>query len=289
MTLSWFNFVLIYIFTNSTSKLIQKYVMRNEEVDPTAFSAFWHLTCGIMGIPFIFITGLVYPQELKIWLITLLSGFLYTICLLLYFKALKNTEISQTETISTTRSIWVVLLGVVFFGETLSLSKLLGVALIFLGLIVIYNQKTKKTTFGRYHIYVLVYAIMISSAYALDKYALRYFSVGFYNSLLYLLPGILTTVIFPRTLRNMKYLIKPRKTNYFIFISCSVQIISTLSLYAAYQVGELSLVGPLAQTSTVLTIIFGILLLKERWNLKRKIAGIAIVSLGVAFLKFLAF
>jgi Putative glucose uptake permease len=263
--------------------------MRNEEVDPTAFSAFWHLTCGIMGIPFIFITGLVYPQELKIWLITLLSGFLYTICLLLYFKALKNTEISQTETISTTRSIWVVLLGVVFFGETLSLSKLLGVALIFLGLIVIYNQKTKKTTFGRYHIYVLVYAIMISSAYALDKYALRYFSVGFYNSLLYLLPGILTTVIFPRTLRNMKYLIKPRKTNYFIFISCSVQIISTLSLYAAYQVGELSLVGPLAQTSTVLTIIFGILLLKERWNLKRKIAGIAIVSLGVAFLKFLAF
>ncbi|WP_407305607.1 DMT family transporter [Desulfosporosinus sp. SB140] len=289
MTLNWFYLVLIYIVMNSISKLIQKYVMEDEVVDPTAFGAFWHLMSGIIGLPFIFTAKLIYPHSLKIWLIVLLSASIYSACLLLYYHALNNTELSQTEAISTTRSIWFVILGALFFEETLNLSKLLGVGLIFAGLLVIYYQKRAKTSFGKHHIFVLVYALLVSCAYALDKFALGYFSVGLYNSLLYFLPGTITIILFPRTLEKMKHLIRPRKNNYLILLSCFVQIISTLSLYAAYQIGELSVVGPLAQTSTVLTIIFGIFLLKERWNLKRKITGIAIVSVGVIFLKFSVF
>lgn len=289
MTLNWFNLVIIYVFTISTSKLIQKYVLKEEVVDPTAFSAFQLLMSGIMGIPFIFTAKLVYPHDPKIWLIALLSGILYTICYLLYFHAIKTIELSQAETIATTRIIWFMILGMLFFGETLGWSKFLGVALIFIGIMVIYRQKNKDTAFGKYHFFVLVYAIIVSCASALDKYALGYFSVEFYNSFLFILPGILTVVIFPKSFRKMKHLIKPGKNNSLILLSCLIQFVATLSLCAAYKIGELSLVGPLAQTSSVVTIIFGILLLNERWNLKRKIKGISIVFVGVVFLKFLVF
>lgn len=289
MTLSCFQLVIIYVFTNSTSRILQRYVIKDEEVDPTAFSAFWHLMSGVIGIPFILTAPIVFPHHIKIWLIAILSGALYTTCLLLYFKALKITEISQTETIATTRSIWIMLLGAIFFGEILTASKIIGVALIFTGLVVVYCQKIKNPSFGRHHIYVLIYSILISCAYALDKYALGYFSVAFYNVLLYILPGTFTLAVYPKALKKIRCLIKPKKNNYLIILSCSTQIVSSLSLYAAYKVGELSVIGPLAQTSSVLTIIFGIALLKERWNLKRKIAGIAIVFTGVIFLRFLVF
>ena len=61
-------------------------------------------------------------------------------------------------------------------------------------------------------------------------------------------------------------------------------MVSTLALYRAYQTGgEFSVVGPLTQLTTVLTIIIGILVLKERWHLKQKIIGISLTILGVVF------
>ena len=87
-----------------------------------------------------------------------------------------------------------------------------------------------------------------------------------------------------------KYLLKPQKSTLVILLSAIFQMISTLALYGAYKNGgELSVVGPLAQTSTVLTILIGILVLRETWNLKRKIIGISLTLLGVALIKFVSF
>lgn len=289
MTTNWFYLVIIYILANSASKIIQKYTIADEEVDPKAYSAYWHLVVGIIALPAVFVGKFNYPDSLETWVIPLLSGLCFAAGMLLYFQALKNTEVSQVETISTTRAIWVMLLGTVFFTETLSWSKFIGVTLIFIGLLIIYWNKSENNSFGKYHAFLFLYAFLNSTAYALDKFALDYFSVGIYNVLLYILPAVYTLIIFPGTLSKMKPLIKPRKNNYFILLSGLVQAVSTLALYAAYKVGELSVVGPLSQTSTIITIIIGITFLKERWNLRRKVAGVTFALFGVMFLKFFNF
>ncbi|AET70409.1 putative membrane protein [Desulfosporosinus orientis DSM 765] len=287
MSLDWFQLVLIYIVTNSTSKIIQKYSLRDPEMDPMAFSAFLLFGIGVLSAPFLCFEKLIITDSLKIWLIVIFSSALYTAAMALYYYSLKATEVSQVETIATTRSIWFMVLGVFILGESFKFSSLLGVALIFGGLVIIYWHKGSLKGFGKPHIFTIIYAFIISSAYALDNIALNSFSVVFYQILVYALPGVFTIIFIPKTLGKLKYFLKPRKNTLFIFLSAIFQMISTLALYAAYKYGgELSVVGPLAQTSTVFTILIGIIFLKERWNLKRKIVGIILALAGLILLKF---
>ncbi|WP_084110183.1 EamA family transporter [Desulfosporosinus lacus] len=132
----------------------------------------------------------------------------------------------------------------------------------------------------------MIYSLLISAAYALDKIALNSFSVVLYQVAVYIIPAIFTVIFIPKTFGNIRYFLKPQKNTLIILLSAVFQMISTLALYAAYKYGgDLSVVGPLAQTSTVLTILVGIVILKERWNLKRKIIGVILVLAGVALLK----
>jgi uncharacterized membrane protein len=290
MILSWFPLVLIYIGTNSVSKIVQKISLKNDEVDSTAFSAFFLFTVGIISLPFLYFEQIVFSLDIRAWGAVLLSGALYSTCFVLFYHALKSIEISQVETVATTRSIWSMFLGVILFQEALSLSKFIGVLLIFLALAVIYWEKGKFQSFGKHHLYTLCYAFLISCAYALDKYALNYFSVIMFQEIIYIVPAVFTVVFLPGTLGKIKPLIKARKSTYLILLCCCFQMVSTLALYRAYQIGgELSVVGPLSQLTTILNIIIGIIILKERWHLKQKILGISLAVLGVVFIKVLSF
>ncbi|HBV88137.1 MAG TPA: hypothetical protein DEF42_16155 [Desulfosporosinus sp.] len=286
MSLDWFQLVLIYIVTNSLSKVIQKQALKDRDIDPAAFSAFFLFIVGVISIPFLWVEKPSIINSLEVWLVVILSSLFYTACMVLYYHALKGTEVSQVETIATTRSIWFMVLGSFLFGETVNLSNFLGIALIFGGLIVIYWDKGSFKGFGKPHLYTLIYALLISSAYALDKIALNSFSVVLYQVVIYIIPAVFTVMFIPKTFNGLRYFLKPQKTTFIILASAVFQMISTLALYAAYKYGgDLSVVGPLAQTSTVLTILIGIVILKERWNLKRKIIGVILALAGVVLLK----
>lgn len=290
MNLNWFHLVLIYVATNTVSKVIQKLALKQEEVDPTALCAYFMFTVGVFTLPFLFFEQIVFSWDIRAWSAILFSSVLYSACMALFFHAMKLLEVSQVETIATTRSIWVMVLGILFFQESFSYSKFTGVFLIFLGLAIVYWDKGKFKSFEKPHFYTLAYAVMISGAYALDKYALNYFSVGLYQVIIYTIPAFFIIIFMPGTFAKIKPLMKPQKSTYFILLCCCFQMVSTLALYRAYQIGgELSVVGPLTQLTTVFTILTGIIFLKERWNLKKKIWGVSLALLGVLFIKVLHF
>lgn len=287
MYFDWFPLVLIYILTNSVSKVMQKVALKDQEVDSTAFSSLFLFAVGVLTIPALFFEDIVFSTSWTVWLIVLLNGILYATCLVLFYHALKGTEVSQVEAIATTRTFWFVILGIIFFNEAFNLNTFFGVGLIFLGLFVIYWTKDHAINLSKPQIYTFIYAFIISCSYALDKYLLSYFSVALYQVIIYILPAILILVAIPGTTGHLKYLIKPRKGTYILLASTVMQMVSTLALYAAYKSGgALSIVGPIAQTSTIVTITVGILILKERWNLMRKVLGISISLVGVFLLRF---
>lgn len=287
--MTWFHFALTYVFFNASAKIIQKYSLKNEDINPSAFSGLFFLAVGILTIPFLVFEKIVYSLDPKIWLLVLLSGFLYTICMRIFFMALQNTEVSQVETLATTRTIWLMLLGIIFFKEKIYLSQYIGVFLIFLGLVVIYWQRGEVFSFQKNHFYILAYSFLVSCAYALDKYLLTHFSVILFQVIIYLVPAFLSYRFMPFTSQDIKSLLIPKKENYIILSSFFLQMISTLALYAAYQIGELSLVGPVAQISTIVIIIVGLIVFKERWNLCRKIIGITLTILGIILIRFVTF
>jgi len=265
---------------------VQKLALKGQEIDSSAFCAVFLGSVGILSIPVLIFEDVVIPTSWWVWLITVFNGFLYAVCMMLFYHALKGTEVSQVEAIATTRTLWFVVLGIIFFTETLNLSLFIGVGLIALGLFVIYWNKNHSFRLGKYQIYTFIYAFIISCNYALDKYLLDYFSVTFYQVVIYILPALFTLIIKPQTLKHIKPLFQPHKGRYLIGVSTILQATSTLALYAAYKSGgALSVVGPIAQTSTVVTITVGILFLKEHWNLKRKVTGIVLCLAGVFILR----
>lgn len=286
MYLDWFQLVLIYIVTNSVSKIIQKQALQDQNIDPAAFSAFFMFLVGVLTIPLLWVEKPSIASGQEVWLIVLISSIFYTFCMVLYYHALQGTEVSQVETLATTRSIWFIILGVLFFKEKLNLISFLGIALVFGGLIIIYWKKGSYKGFERPHLYTLIYAFLTAAAFGLDKIALNSFSVVLYQVIIYIIPAILTVMFIPKTFRKLGYFFKPRKAMLMILLCAVFQLVSTLALYAAYKYGgELSVVGPLAQTSTVLTLILGIVILKERWNLKRKVIGVIVTLAGVTLIK----
>lgn len=290
MTLGWFPLVLIYIITNSISKILQKIAVKKEDIDPKAFTVAFFFFGGLLAVPFILTEPIILPPDYRGWLALTVACFAAALYMSLYYHSLKEIEVSQTETIATTRSIWAMVLGVIFFHETISASKVIGVILIMAAIASIYWYKGEFTSFKRPHWMVVVYAFMISVGYALDKYSLCFFSLMLYQVLIYTGSGIITLIYFPGTWKKMMPFIK-WNSNTPIFTLCFImQVISSLAIFRAYQVGgALSVVGPMAQTTTLVTIMAGVIFLQERWNLSRKLIGIAIAVAGIAFLRFINF
>ena len=282
--------IIIYIATNAASKILQKVAVRHEAIDANAFCVAFFFYCGLLTLPWVAAEPLLLPPDYRGWLALAFSCLGASSCMVCYYYSIKRIEVSQAETIATTRSVWAMLLGLVFFQEVLSLNKLLGVALIIVAIVSIYWKKKGLTAFGRPQWLILLYSFLITAAYALDKYALDFFSVIFYQVILYWVSGALTLLFFPGTWRHLRpFLTWNRRTP--LYLLCfALQAVSTLAFLRSFQVGgDLSVVGPMGQTTTLLTILMGIIFLGERWNLRRKLLGVGLATAGVIFLRVLSF
>jgi len=290
MLINWFPLVLIYILMNATSKILQKSIVSNEKVDDIAFSIIFLFAPGLFSLPLIMVEPIRYPTQPIAWVALIVSCIGYAFCMILYFYSMKRIEISQVETIATTRSIWMMVLGIIAFGEILTLSKMIGICLIIAAIVTVYARKGALIGLGKTHFIVLLYAIIISICYALDKFALGYFSLVLFQVLIFMVPACITAIVFPASVKKIIPMFKTKRNTILMLVCFIAQAVSDLALYRAYQIGgQLSIVGPIAQTTTVVTISAGILILREHWNIKKKILGILLALLGVIFLRFLSF
>jgi drug/metabolite transporter (DMT)-like permease len=290
MLTNWFPLVLIYILTNATSKILQKFIIRNEKIDDIAFCIVFMFGSGLLTLPLIMVEPVRLPTESTAWIAFIVSCIGYTFCMTVYFYCMKRLEISQVETIGTSRSIWMMVIGIIAFGEVITLSKVIGICLIIAAILTVYARKGALIGLEKNQLLVLLYAIVISICYSLDKYALGYFSLVLFQVLIFTIPAFIIAIIFPASAKKIIPMFKTKRNAILMLICFFVQAVSVLALYRAYQIGgQLSIVGPIAQTTTVVTITAGILILREYWNIKRKIIGILLALLGVIFLRFLSF
>lgn len=288
LQLSWFTLSIISVITWSLSNIIQKASLKGEQVHPAAFSAFFQLLVGIITIPAA-ISGLKeMPSSVGIWGLVIISSLLYFGANLLFFYGLKDVEVSQTTILTSTRSIWYLLLGLVFFKESITIYKMAGIILIVVGVIMAFYKRGVFASFNKKHSYLIIYALIFSIAGTLDKYILNYFTPGAYQVIAFILPATFTMFFIPGTIKNMKPLLSVNKNNAYLVISSITYTIAALSMYTAYKVGgEISKVGPISQASIILTVILGIIFLKERENLAKKLIGSLIVFAGVLLMKMI--
>jgi uncharacterized membrane protein len=261
----------------SAERVVHRYVLADE--DSVSYAFVYQLLAAIYLIPFA-LSATEFPTSLEQWAYIIISSLLWSLIAYFGFKAYSHLEVSIKSPINKSRVIMSFILAIVILKETLTVSKVLGVTLIFIGILVVSYKKRKK--FGSLTepgvIYTLLSALFTSFVLIIDSVGSKLTDPGVYAFFVYLIPAIF---LFIPAMKKKKQ-IKKILTNRFNITSLSVFLgaISYYLIILAFQYGEASVVIPISEASFIFSVLGGIIILKERKNIKRKLIGSGIIFIG---------
>lgn len=289
--MSWLFALFISIVTYSGASLLQRVLMKEEDKNPLAYSAFTQLFSGVMVLVFAILSNnLSFPSldlilEKKLYLFILLSGTCFATNAYFGFKSLKHIDISKFIVLFSFRTVVTIIVASIFLDEKLTPVQLIGSLLILLSIILINSKSVKEIfVFGKGEVYVLIASIAFGLGNVSDKYIFDSFELIPYMTIGFLLPGTLLTLRKPNTVLEFPEFFRKNRI-WKITLFTFLYTLAALSFYYAFILADnASLVSSIGQISTIVTVILGIVVLKERKDLRKKLLGGAISFVGLVLL-----
>lgn len=249
--------------------------------DATAFTVLNNFTAGIILFCFaLVLSPVIAITPFQIILIVLAST-LFALSSLLFTKGRQIEEVGMVSIVRQTSVFWIFIGGYVFFGEAVTLPKVIGTALLFAGTwIALWHREGLSITKGVVYIVVGAFSLSISTLIAKDIVDDN-LSPALYSGILFTLAG-LWLLPFIREKGRITKELTLQKWNVVIvsfFIALSV-----VFLYSGYKIGEVSKVFPVYSSYVILSVIAGMIFLNERTYIKRKILGSLVALSGVILL-----
>jgi uncharacterized membrane protein len=229
--------------------VLEKYFKGGEAGALVLFSSLFY----IFALPVVyFIEPTVFSLNSKAILILSLSGAIDILCLILYFKALQDSEASTVVPFYQTIPIFGFILGYFILGETLGLDQILACALIIAGTIIV----SLDFDAGKISIKKKVAALMISvsALYATAGVIFKMVAVeeGFWASIFWSFAGslILGIILFIFIKSYRRDFLLVLKNNTFKVISLNA-FNETIFIIAEGAFAFASLLAPIALVMTV--------------------------------------
>ncbi|MBI5613405.1 DMT family transporter [Candidatus Gottesmanbacteria bacterium] len=264
------------------ANVIQKLVVSDDKIHGGVFAGAFGLLVAILTLPFAIFTEQFSLQmfSLSVILTLFFMTGLYAVAMWGFFTSMKHVPISEIVFLESATPLWVLFGSVLFLGESFHYNKLIGVILVTLGILIAFCFKgTKRWT--RYHTLGLASGALYAGAYMTDKYLLHFLPTLFYQVLSFGLPSATLLIFFHNKISDLHYFVVNKKARRIIWSSVFAGL-SFYSLFRAYQIsGEVSRVNPIFETKALWVMIFGIVLLKERENMFRKVVGIFLALGGI--------
>jgi drug/metabolite transporter (DMT)-like permease len=280
----WYILSLISLVLFSTSSVLQRRLLAKTNLNPVVYGFVFQVLVGILAIPIFFFRPGIISKSIQIWEFIAIAVIFYSIANLLLFLGVKILEISQVSIVGSTRSLWVLFGSAIVLGERITFQKAAGVFLIILALITIFwTGGNLKPTKG--HLLILAGAFFSAAGYVTDGLILRSFSAAFYLVISSVATGIGTLALYPKSVKQVNHLLN-KEVAIWVFVTSLLFSLAVYLLYYSYQAGgTISSIIPITQSAAVLTIIFGIIFLKETTRLPQKIFSAVISFIGVFLLK----
>jgi len=205
--MSWQLLVTISIISISIGNLYQRLAMKETESDAIAGSIIFQFTLTAITGVFALSQGLYLPtlNQLPQFM---LSGGLYALGTLAYFKAIKLIEASESTILASIGSIVTVISSYIFLGERLSSLQLLGAGLILASVIII--SWARKITYSRGVLFSIIGTVSYGLAVTNDVSILHSFDAVSYTPIASIIPGILLLILFPKSLSSVINTVKSR-------------------------------------------------------------------------------
>ena len=253
-----------------------------DSVHPRAMSVVFNIWGAILAITISAALGafknFVLPPAGVAWVFMLFAALMYGLFERGRFLAAKLLDASVL-TIITDLSLVIAFIGsTILYSEPLTTNKIIGAGLVLISLVLVSTVKShhKKISLKGIGVAILI-SIFLGLGWMLDKKGVIYFTPGVYNVFVWVVPLII--IYFPYI--KVKDLVHEAKaSSWKIIVLAGINVVGYILQLKALESAEASRVTPIVQLSTLMTVIFGIAILRERDNIWRKIiaAGLGLTG-----------
>lgn len=270
--------------SEAAKDITSKYNLRHIDEYTAAFSM--HLVQSLLLLPFIIVTGLQFMSA-RFLMALLASSVLQLIVILLYFKAIKRSELSVTVPLITLTPLFMLLTSPILIGEFPSGLGVLGIILIVVGTYISNLSEDPKKIFAPFVAllknqgsrYMLLVAFIWSITSNIDKIGVEETSPIYWAFtkdfviLFYLIPIVLWKSKKPfLQIRNRKWPLL--MVGFFKSTSVVAQMFAIQFILVPYVVS-------IKRASSVFIILFAFFFMNERTNFRNRMIGIIIILLGL--------
>lgn len=257
---------------------LSRYVLRGKD-DATSWAWFYEVLRTIF-FSFAMIFDFSLQQNFYSFTLLILLGITEFASVYLYMKMHQYSHLSISTILSRTRLIWIPFIAFFFLGENLKLSEYVGILLLFLG--VSATVAPHKLFMDKGAMYANIAAFVIAINVVLLKIAAPVAS-GSVILFFYSLPSV---ILFPLLMKDAKtrLLENTRKNVMPKMIAALASVGAGYFLILALKTGDVSKVNAIYQGMMVTGVLAGILFLKERHDILRKLLGTALAIVGIIFL-----
>ncbi|MEK6861571.1 MAG: EamA family transporter, partial [Nanoarchaeota archaeon] len=202
-------YIILAIVCAVGAKLLHRFVMI--KTYPYAYSLILSIISAIIFLP-LFILNFSIPKTVMEWIILISASILWPMVSVSAFRAYKGTEVSIKDPLTQSKILLVLILSMIFLKETVTVNRILGTLIIFLGIcLLLWHPERKFSRLSDPGIrWTFLAAFLVSIVTVVDKYALNFFKPGFYVFVVYFFPSIILFLFLGKRVNQVKHLIKHR-------------------------------------------------------------------------------
>ncbi len=281
----WLLLTIISAVFASLARILQKSLLDDPKSNTYALAFVFQVLVGCLFLVYTAITKTFeFPSLNGLSSNLIMMVLFYSLGNALTFKAFKIAEASEVSIVLASSTVWSVISAITYLNEKITLSNIVGIALIASAVIAI-NYTNSHWKLNRGHLYALLGALLYGLAFTNDAYIVeRYSSIASYMALAYLLPGLAMSLYSPKLVLAVPHFFG-RKHVLKLLACCLFSAFCAIAIFSAYKSGgQASIISPIQQTSLILTVVLSFIFLKERSRVTNKVIGTLLAFIGVLLL-----
>jgi len=248
-----------------------------------AYTILWQLFCALLAPLFLPFDGFSINVNPHVLLLFGLSVALWALVDAFLFSAFKYEEASVLSAIFPLNFVFTFVISAVFFKAGIKPTIVVGFLIIMVAslLIGLYHTRFRPS---KGIVFALLYSFFLGAALGLNSEVVKSFSIPPYMFVAFLFPAAVNMIVFLRPkVEELRYELRMQWKA--ILLNAAVMDASFFFLLKAFQLGNVPQVVALSASSTLLTALAGIVVLKENKHMTLKIVVAGLATLGVVLVQ----
>lgn len=249
----------------------------------SAYTVLWQVSCALLALLFLPFDRFSIALSPHVLLFFALSVGLWALVDAFLFSAFKYEEASVLAAIFPLNFVFTFLVSTALFRAEIKHTIVIGFLIITAASLWIGFYHT-GLRLSRGIVFALLYSFFGGVALGLNSEVIKSFSIPPYMVASFLLPAVINLLVFLRP-KVAELHFELRMQWKVILLNAAIMDLSFFFLLKAFQLGNVPQVTALSASSTILTALTGIVVLKENRSIALKIIVAALATLGVVLIQ----